>query len=622
MIKDIFYSARPKYWAWLFVAVFLMMVSRCSHAALTDIKFGQSQIADSQWNVSACTQTTTCQIYSKNVGTMYKIPWTSGQWSWQPGQYVQFSLTGNATNPYEGKVYNSNGTLAGTIGTGHIVNMGADYFFFVGNDNNTGQLFSGSTGMSGSGGVSWTGTLNPTTAQADTLSNTYSTVPLTAGQTATQTPGSSGGGNQVAQNPRPTWPTINRASSAIGFGTGRTPYWRSSWCDNYWGCGNTFLTSYLNWNQGTGDGFHNYNYAYMRWPGTDNGVSKTIWFRTGYDDGHALYINGQQVTGGGCCYFAYGSYTAKPGEIVKLEFYSDNYGGWDYIAQVAWDPQGDGSYELLGSTTVGLESATAGGGSYWYSSDITTDQTNAVTAAKTRLSGMSLGNRIDLETKSGTSNPSVTIEQSGNYNLIQGLSGGNAIIDGDNNSINIKQGSVSGRNLIEFGVYGDSNTVTIWQARNNSTGAAKAPESGGHYTALGINGDSNTVTIKQNNDGGNVSGHFAFLYLTGNTNTITIAQANDNEKKVFATATGNSNTMSITQQGTGNHYLDISVNGNSNTASVTQKDSGTHKATVNLTNSGGASNLTLIQQGSTGQTYSIFQQCANAAGCSVSVTQQ
>jgi len=612
-------DVRPKFWAWLIVAMFMLLVSKCANAALTDIKFGQSQIADSQWNVNACLNTTTCQIYSKNPGTMYKIPWTTGQWSWQTGQYVQFSLTGNASFPYEGKVYNSNGTLAGTIGTGKIVNMGPNYFFFVGSDNNTGQLFSGSSGMSGSSGVSWTGTLNPTIAQANTYADaTYSTVPLSAGQTATVTPSS--GGGAVAQNPRPTWPVINRAAANIGFGAGRTGGWNFSWWDC---CGSASGSVWsINWNTGTGGGYHNYLHGWMRWPGTDNGVSKTIWFRTGYDDGHQLRINGTVVTNGNCCYFDYGSYTAKPGEIVKLEFWSDNYGGWDYIAQVAWDPDGNGTYELLDGNTVARQDAVGGGGSYWYSSDITTDQTNAVNAAKNRISAITLGNRIDLETKSGTSNPSVTIEQSGTYNLIQGLGGGNAIIDGDNNTINIKQGSVSGRNLIEFGVYGDSNTVTIWQARNNSTGATKAPESGGHYAALGINGDSNTVTMKQNNDGGNSSSHFSFLYITGNTNTITIAQANDNEKKAFATVTGNSNTMNITQQGLGNQYLDIALSGNSHTANITQKDSGTHKATINLTNSGGASNLTLVQQGSIGQTYSIYQQCANAAGCSVTVTQQ
>ena len=75
----------------------------------TDLQFGRYQIADSQWNVNACMYSSSCQIYSTNPGTMYKIPWTSGQWSWQTGQYLQFTATGNGTNPYEGKVYSSNG---------------------------------------------------------------------------------------------------------------------------------------------------------------------------------------------------------------------------------------------------------------------------------------------------------------------------------------------------------------------------------------------------------------------------------------------------------------------------------------------------------------------------------
>ena len=172
-----------------------MLLSANVYAALTDIKFGRYQIADSQWNVNACLNTTTCQIYSKQPGTAYKIPWTSGQVVWAVGDYVKFELSGNASYPYLAKQYDSLGNVKSIIGTGKIVNMGPNYFFFVGNDNNTGQLFSGSSGMSGTGGVSWTGTLNPTIAQADAYANAnYSTEPLSAGQTATTTPNSSGGG--------------------------------------------------------------------------------------------------------------------------------------------------------------------------------------------------------------------------------------------------------------------------------------------------------------------------------------------------------------------------------------------------------------------------------------------
>lgn len=172
-----------------FILVVLLMLHWNVFAAITDIKFGRFQIADSQWNVSACLNTTTCQIYSKNPGVAYKIPWTSGQVQWATGDYVQFRLSGNASFPYTAIQYNSAGVIKTTLGNGKIVNMGVDYFFFVGSDNNTGQLFSGSSGMSNTSGVTWTGTRNPTLAQADAYASAnYSTTPLAPGQTAAPAP--------------------------------------------------------------------------------------------------------------------------------------------------------------------------------------------------------------------------------------------------------------------------------------------------------------------------------------------------------------------------------------------------------------------------------------------------
>jgi hypothetical protein len=154
-------------------------------AGMTDIKFGQSQIADSQWNVNACLNTTTCQIYSKNPGTAYKIPWTNGKLVWAAGDYVKFALSGNSSFPYTATQYTSAGAVKAVMGGGKIVNIGPDYFFFVGTDNNTGQLFSGSSGMSNTAGVTWTGTLNPTLTQADSYADgNYSTTPLSPGETA------------------------------------------------------------------------------------------------------------------------------------------------------------------------------------------------------------------------------------------------------------------------------------------------------------------------------------------------------------------------------------------------------------------------------------------------------
>jgi hypothetical protein len=193
---------------------FLFLLTWCIGAysqasGLVDLKFGRYQIADSQWNVSACTQTATCQIYSKNPGTAYKIPWWSGQIQWATGDYIGFidNAHKDANNPWLAVQYGSNGVAKTNMGTGHIVNMGSDYFFFVGNDNDTGQLFSMTQGFANTSGVSWTGTLNPTQAQVNQYATNGSTTPLAAGQTA-----------QPAPPPPPQYPSY----VTIGGGTAAT----------------------------------------------------------------------------------------------------------------------------------------------------------------------------------------------------------------------------------------------------------------------------------------------------------------------------------------------------------------------------------------------------------------
>jgi hypothetical protein len=196
-------------------ALFLTLLLLCSNAfaALTDVKFGRYQIADSQWNVNACLNTTTCEIYSKNPGVAYKIPWTNGQVVWAAGDYVKFDLSGNGSFPYTAKQYDSAGNVKSTLGNGKIVNMGPDYFFFVGSDNNTGQLFSGSSGMSNTSGVSWTGTLNPTISQANAYASaSYSTTPLAPGQTAAPA-GPTVQGGTITQTNAPGNQTIQSGGS-------------------------------------------------------------------------------------------------------------------------------------------------------------------------------------------------------------------------------------------------------------------------------------------------------------------------------------------------------------------------------------------------------------------------
>jgi hypothetical protein len=278
-----------------------------------------------------------------------------------------------------------------------------------------------------------------------------------------------------------------------------------------------------------------------------------------------------------------------------------------------------------GQTATATPSSGGGGGSagpVWPAdSNITSTQTTQRNNAKNQIVNIQSGNYIYIDQKIGSSNNTVTIEQSGSYNKISGLGGTNyAIIQGSTNNINIKQGDAVSKNSIEFSVTGNTNNITAWQARNSNTGLSDGSESGGHYMGLNITGSTNTLLLKQSNDGGSSSGHFAYVDVTGSNNNGTLKQSGNGEKTFFGVVNGGNNVFDVVQQGSGS-YLDLSLTGNGHNVSANQKDAGGHKATINLTNAGGASNVTLVQQGATAQNINITQQCATLSGCSVSVTQ-
>lgn len=147
-------------------------------------------MADSQWNVQNCTTTSTCQITSKIPGTAYRIPASNGTISWQDGQYIAFMPNtgiGSETYPLVMTLFDANGTVVETMGTGRVLTAGTDaagnsYFFFIGDDEHTGQLFSGSIGMDSTDGVTLTGTLSPTLQELNTFSALLSTEPLAEGE--------------------------------------------------------------------------------------------------------------------------------------------------------------------------------------------------------------------------------------------------------------------------------------------------------------------------------------------------------------------------------------------------------------------------------------------------------
>ena len=381
---------------------------------------------------------------------------------------------------------------------------------------------------------------------------------------------------------------------------------------------NTTLSS-LNFYQGTAGGFYDYSIGYVKWPGT-TGASTTINFAIGYDDGHTLKANGVTVASGGCCQTNYGSYTAKGGDIVKLEFWSDNFGGGLYSAFVKWDLQGNGVYDFVTSTNIATDPT------FWppaYASSITTAQQNRVNSATSRLNAITK-NAIYIDQVS--SNTVVNIQQNTRNNQVDGVGTTNAAIQGTLNNITIRQGDTGsklGNNLIDLAVTGSgSNTLNLNQGTDtngNWTGA----DIGKHYQLVNVNGYSNSVTTQQQNTGGAI-GNYLEANVTGNYNTVGITQTGGAvQKQVFSNVTGNNNTLNATQTGASGHYLDVSLSGNGNSAIVNQSNSGAtgaNYATISLVNAGGPASINLTQTG--GQVYNILSTCVTVGGCATTTIKQ
>jgi len=569
---------------------FLFLVSICVSAfsqasGLADLKFGQYQVADSQWNVSACMYSSTCQIYSKNPGTAYKIPWTSGQVQWSAGDYISFVATGDTTNPWKAIEYTSNGTQKAVMGTGHIINMGANYFFFVGNDNNTGQLFSMTSGFSNTSGVTWTGTLNPTVAQVNAYATNGSTTPLAPGQTVTPaapppvvhyTTGTemnvAGGGSAYAfvyQGNSSDYSTVQQIKSGA--------YWHCSNCDSgqiMYGRvasvvdnGNGYFYIYLTDNNGNAispQSGKSYTYSDTSLAPTVTGTSSSTIITTTIS-GSTTYTYSQPVT---------------------ITTWSDG----------STTTANNGSATLISTTITG-----SGGG-------ITTQQQNDVNAFNSNPIN---GSGIYIQ-QSGNHDV-ISINQIGAHNLIGGVNQQFAKVQDGNNYISIKQGNGNiGKNEIDMSVTGGSNNLYLVQASDPNGISA-----GDNYQKVNVSGFSNTVNASQTNDGG-LQGHFAEIDVTGNYNNINVSQNNNTQKQAFISANGNNNTIQTTQSGTGAHYVSVSTTGDGNSATVNQSGSTANSATIALTNAGAPASVNLTQTG--GQSYSVNQTCYSTCG-TISVRQ-
>ena len=620
--------------------IFFALLLLCSNAfgAITDLKLSTAQIFDVQWSISGgkLNVRNFNYIYASvnyDAQTTLAARWTPTQTqdAGANGRYIGFF--NSTTNPgtYGMAVYNSNGSLYKIINNTGSFRTLADGAIFYNGNNQWGTLITTKQGFNyGENITSFTITQdNPTNAQLQAYTPESST-PLAAGQTA-----------QPAA-PVVDWKMIRTNSTPVVI-SNIFPTSNNSPANE--GAANAFdgnvNTKYLNFDkqnagvtvrlsQGrvvrkftitTANDAAERDPASYKLYGSNNGVNWTL-IKEG-----PLSLSDSRFSVSG--EIAVDNTTAYVYYFIKFPSIKNDSGNSVQIAEVTY------YYDLNDGVTSTDQSAgstpsnpgTSGSvcadcaPSWPATSDITVGQTAQKTSAKSRVSNITLGNTIYIDQKIGSSSNSVTIEQTGNFNKISGLGGADyAIIDGDNNTINIKQGDTLGKNLIEFNVTGNSNNVSIWQARNPATGLQDGSESGGHYIGLKITGNSNTSNLRQSNDGGSSSGHFAYVDVTGNSNNATLRQTGNGEKTFFGIVNGNTNVFNVTQQGSIS-YLDLSLTGNGHSVTANQKDAGSHKATINLTNAGGASTVNLVQQGSTAQNINITQQCATLSGCSVSVTQ-
>jgi hypothetical protein len=552
-----------------FLLIFSFLITFCLSAhsqatGLVDLKFGRYQIADSQWNVSACMYSNTCQIYSKNPGTVYKIPWTTGQLSWATGDYVAFAATGNSTNPWNAVQFNSSGTQKAVMGTGRIINMGTDYFFFVGNDNDTGQLFSMTQGFANTSGVTWTGTVNPTVSQVNTYATNGSTTPLAAGQTA------------APAGPPPPAPTAIYMNNATVNIIRAIP-----------------TTNNSPGGEGPNSAFdNNPNTKYLNFDKKNAGVTvqlNTGRVVTGFTVTTANDFSGRDPTS----YKLYGSNDGSTWVLIKQDAItlSENRFATSSLIDIANTTAYTYYFMLFPTTKAGegcgqnCNSMQIAEITYYYDANSTATSTassntivDPVTAeANTLCCGGSAASFSSSATNTDkvlsfvnrtTADSQVHIEQIGTQNVVE-----------------VNQ-SGTRNNYVNYYGNGLSNDINISQTGNVSTQA--------NYVDLRVVGNFNSVDLQQTSTGGT--------------------------KGIFADVSGNNNSLLVQQKDSGSHYAEITLSGGNKNVDVLQQGSGSHMAKINL--SGYSTGLNLTQSGNTQNFYSITHNCSTAGGCAaITVTQ-
>jgi F5/8 type C domain len=547
-----------------FLLIFSFLITFCLSAhsqasGLADLKFGQYQIADSQWNVSACMYTATCQIYSKQPGTAYKIPWYNGQLSWAAGDYVKFVQTADSTNPWNAIQYNSAGTQKAVMGTGHIINMGTDYFFFVGNDNNTGQLFSMTQGFANTDGVTWTGTLNPTIAQTNTYATGGSTTPLAAGQTAAP-----------AGPPAPVPTAIYINSQTVNI-IRSIPTSNNSPS-----------------NEGSANAFDNNPYTkYLNFDKQNAGVT--------------VQLNAGRVVTSFKLTTANDAVERDPS---SYKLYGSNDGSTWTLIQQGQLSLSDNRFSV--SADISVTNSTAYVYYFMIFPTIKNDAGNSVQIAEITY----FYDANNTTTSTATSNTVVDPTTAAANTL---CCGGSAAAFNANATNTAKVQAFVNRTTADSKVnieqIGTQNVVTVDQSGTKN-----------NYVDYYGNGLSNAVNITQTGNA-TTQVNYVDLRVVGNFNAVDLQQTSTGGAKgIFADVSGNNNSLIVQQKDSGSHYAEVTLSGGNKNVDITQQGAVGHMAKVTL--SGTGTDLSLTQSGNTQNYYSITHNCTTVGGCApITVTQ-
>jgi hypothetical protein len=370
------------------------------------------------------------------------------------------------------------------------------------------------------------------------------------------------------------------------------------------------------------DGFIVRFYGFINIP-----AAGTYSFGGNADDGIRIKINNIMVVNswvddGGS--FRSGTITLAAGIVPVEIMYYENGGGqmvnFQWLTSQGW--QIVPSTSLMTSAPVGptypshmTVGANPGTMTYGSSAAISTQQQSRVTAFQNRTI---TNNSIYID-QVGDNN-TVNITQTGNKSSISGIGQQAAGIQGNSNTVTIRQGAAiadTNKNEINLGVQGNSNTLNINQGVT-VTGAT-VNSTNGMYQRVDVVGSSNTLTTQQTNTGG-IGGHYMETTINGNTNNVIARQLDNGNKTMFTTATGNNNTVNATQSGSGQHYLESVLIGNGNSVTATQTGAAQNRASISITNAGGPGSVDLQQSG--GANYNITTTCVTAGGCGTVTVRQ